>query len=156
MIASSRAIATTGDSETPRREAIRTMGAAGAALLGVAGLAAPAQAQRKTRSVGEAKKGKKNQGKRARIGLTSAVSNPFSLAANTGVTQKAVCPTGFVAISGGLQGQTEVTVACQIRESYPSADGTGWNVNVFCTQDTNTPLQVGVVCFNRKNLRLQG
>ena len=50
-------------------------------------------------------------------------------------------------MSGGLEGATEVTVACQIRESYASADGSGWNINVLCTQDTNTDLRVGVICF---------
>jgi hypothetical protein len=156
VIESSRTVGTAGEVETPRREAIRTMGAAGAALLGAVGLGASAPGTSRTVSAARRGKNKNKQGKNAKIGLTSAVSSPFALTANTGVTQKAVCPTGFVAISGGLQGQSEVSVACQIRESYPSADGSGWNINVFCTQDTNTPLMVGAVCFNRKNLRLQG
>jgi hypothetical protein len=142
--------------ETPRRDAIRTLGRAGTAVLGLARLGATRQRQGNAQSVTANKKGKKTSGKTTKIGLTSAVGSPFAVTAHSGTTQKATCPTGFVAISGGLQGQTEVTVACQIRESYPSADGSGWNVNVFCAQDTNTPLMVGVVCFNRKNLRLQG
>jgi hypothetical protein len=136
-------------SATPRRDAIRTIGAAGAALLGVVGLGAAAPAQGKNR-----KKGRNTKGKRDKIGLTSAVSDPFSLPANSGLTQRAFCPEGFVAISGGLQGDSEVTATCMMRESHPAPDGSAWIVNVFCTQDTNTALRVGVVCFSRSSFQL--
>ena len=90
------------------------------------------------------------------IGLTSAVSDPFSLAANEGVTQKAFCPDGFISISGGLQGEQEVTAPCMIRESHPEPDGSAWVINVFSTEATNTDLRVGVVCFSRRSFELQG
>jgi hypothetical protein len=153
LIALSQQIVTPFDGETPRRDAVRTMGAASAALLGLLGLSSSAEVRDKRHSAGsEKKRGKKH--KHHKIGLTSAESDPFTLTANNGVTRKATCPDGFVSISGGLQGTTEVTAACQIRESYPSADGTGWNINVFCTQDTNTPLRVGVICFSRNSFNL--
>jgi len=115
----------------------------------VVGLGAAAPAQGKNR-----KKGRNSKGKRDKIGLTSAVSDPFSLPANSGLTQRAFCPEGFVAISGGLQGDSEVTATCMMRESHPAPDGSAWIVNVFCTEATNTPLRVGVVCFSRSSFRL--
>jgi hypothetical protein len=147
MIASAHDTTTPFDGDTPRRDAVRLMGAAGAALLGVVGLGAATPAPAKNR-----KKAKK-KGTR-KIGLTSAVSDPFSLPANAGRTQQAVCPEGFVAISGGVQGDSEVTAACMMRESHPAPDGSAWIVNVFCTEATNTPLRVGVVCFSRRSFQL--
>ena len=76
--------------------------------------------------------------------------------AGTGVTKKASCPEGFFPISGGLEGATEVTAACQIRESYASADGSGWNINVFCTEATNTDLRVGAICFAENRFHDEG
>lgn len=153
MVAPSQEITTPFDGETPRRNAVRIMGAASAALAGLLGLSVSTEARGKHHSAGGERKGKKTH-KSHKIGLTSALSDPFTLTANNGVTRKATCPDGFVSISGGLQGDTEVTSACPIRESYASADGTGWNVNVFCTQDTNTPLRVGVICFSRNSFNL--
>jgi hypothetical protein len=89
------------------------------------------------------------------IGLASALSEPFSLGKDQGVTKQANCPTGFISISGGLQGEAEVTAPCMIRESHPAPDGSAWIVNVFCTDATNTPLQVGVVCFSRGSFQLE-
>ena len=147
MIASAHDTTTPFDGDTPRCDAVRLMGAAGAALLGVVGLVAATPAPAKNR-----KKAKK-KGTR-KIGLTSAVSDPFSLPANAGRTQQAVCPEGFVAISGGVQGDSEVTAACMMRESHPAPDGSAWIVNVFCTEASNTPLRVGVVCFRRRSFQL--
>jgi hypothetical protein len=103
--------------DTPRRDAVRMMGAAGVALLGVVGLRDGAQGKKR-------KQGRHKGGKRDKIGLTSALSDPFSLPANVGLTQRAFCPAGFVAINGGLQGVSDVTVPCMIRESRPTPDGT--------------------------------
>ena len=56
-----------------------------------------------------------------------ALSNPDRVYwQDVGVTKQALCPDGFVSISGGLQGEAEVTAACQIRESHPAPDGSAW------------------------------
>jgi hypothetical protein len=156
MTEASHDITTPFDDETPRRDAVRTMGAAGAALLGVVGRGVAVQAKGQHRPVGTAKKKKHKKCKCALIGLTSAESDPFSLAAGTGVTRKDLCPDGFISISGGLQGESEVTAQCMIRESHPEPDGSAWVINVFCTEDTNTDLRVGVVCFSKRSFQLQG
>lgn len=136
-----------------RRTAVRALGAAGATLLGLVGMDATTEAKSTPSAAAAAKK--KRPCKCQLIGLTSAVSEPFSLEANKGVTKQANCPEGFVSISGGLQGEAEVTAPCMIRESHPAPDGSAWIVNVFCTEATNTPLQVGVVCFSRSSFQLQ-
>ena len=133
-----------------RRTAVRALAAAGAALLGVVGSSAGTAAK----DAAPAKK--KRPCKCQLIGLTSAESDPFMLDANKGVTKQANCPEGFVSISGGLQGEAEVTAPCMIRESHPAPDGSAWIVNVFCTEATNTPLRVGVVCFSRSSFQLVG
>jgi hypothetical protein len=146
------------EGETPRREAMRTMGVAGAALFSVVGLGAAAQAKGKNRTAG-AKKKRKRRNKKCKcplIGLTSAESEPFSLAADSGATMKAVCPEGFIALSGGLQGESEVTAQCMIRESHTEPDGSAWVVNVFCTEATNVDLVVGAICFSLRSFQPQG
>jgi hypothetical protein len=135
------------DGATPRREAVRTIGAAGTALLGVVGLGAVAQSKGKSRAVG-------TDQAIGLIGLTSSISEPFSLGANEGVTKRAACPDGFIALSGGLQGDSEVTVPCMIRESRTEPDGSAWVVNVFCTEATNTALRVGAICLSRSSFQL--
>jgi hypothetical protein len=142
--------------ETPRREAVRTLGAAGAAFLGVAGLASETQAKGKNGRVAAEHRRRRRRCKCKPIGFASALSEPFSLQADTGVTMKASCPEGFFPISGGLEGATEVTANCQIRESYASADGSGWNINVFCAEASNTTLRVGVICFAESRFRDEG
>jgi hypothetical protein len=147
-------VTTPSAAATPRRTAVRTLGAASAVLLGAVGRGGIAGPRGKARAVGAEKK--KRSCKCQLIGLTSAESDPFSLAAGTGATRKALCPDGFIAISGGLQGESEVTAPCMIRESHPEPDGSAWVVNVFCTEATNTDLRVGVVCFSRRSFQLQG
>jgi hypothetical protein len=154
MIDSSHDVTTPFAGETPRREAVRTMGAAGAALLGALGLSAASRAKGKKRS--KKKKKKKKPCRCNLIGLTSALSEPFSVGADQGVTKKASCPAGFIAISGGLQGESEVTVPCMIRESRVEADGSAWVINVFCTEATNTQLRVGAICFSTSSFQQQG
>jgi hypothetical protein len=145
------------DGRAPRREAVRRLGAVGAALLGVIGLAPVAQARNRQRAADKKSTNPWRKGCTCPlIGLTSAVSEPFSLGANEGVTRKAFCPEGFISISGGLQGEQEVTAPCMIRESHPEPDGSAWVINVFCTEATNTDLQVGVACFSRRSFELQG
>ncbi len=144
------------DGETPRREAVRAIGAAGAALLGMAGFAVGVEAKGKRRSAGAEKKRKRKKCPCQPIGLASAESEPFMVSANAGVTMRAFCPAGFIAISGGLQGAREVTAPCMIRESHDESSGAAWVVNVFCTEATNTELRVGVICFSRDSFQLQG
>jgi hypothetical protein len=76
------------------------------------------------------------------------------LGANEGVTKKAVCPEDFIAISGGLQGASAVTVPCMIRESRVEPDGSAWVINVLCTEATNTDLVVGAICFRKSSFQL--
>ncbi|MGH2616564.1 MAG: hypothetical protein ACRDJC_15090, partial [Thermomicrobiales bacterium] len=160
VIDSSHDNTTPFDGATPRRQAVRTIGAAGTALLGVVGLGTAARTKGKNRSVGADHKKKRRKKCKCkaieRIGLTSAESEPFSVGANEGVTERVECPHGFIAISGGLEGVSEVTAPCMIRESHDEPDGSAWVVNVFCTKATNTELRVGVICFSRNSFRLQG
>jgi hypothetical protein len=137
-----------------RRTALRALGTTGAALVGLVG-SGRAAAKGTSRAADAAPAKKKKPCKCQLIGLTSAESDPFTLEANNGVTKQANCPAGFVSISGGLQGEAEVTAPCMIRESHPAPDGGAWIVNVFCTQATNTPLRVGVVCFSRSSFQLE-
>jgi hypothetical protein len=154
---SSHDITTPFEGDTPRRDAVRTMGAAGATLLGLAGLVgAAAQRKGKNRSVGTEKKKKRKKCNCPLIGLTSAESEPFLLEAGTGATMKALCPDGFIALSGGLQGASEVTAQCMIRESHTEPDGSAWAVNVFCTEAANTDLVVGAICFSMRSFQPQG
>lgn len=158
MHETSDAIVTSFDDATPRREAVRAMGLAGVALLGIP---SPAAAQAKAKSPNRAVAAETRKARRRRrrnrnpIGLTSAESEPFMVGANEGVVMKAFCPQGFIAISGGLQGVDPVTVPCMIRESHDEASGAAWVVNVFCSEAANTPLKVGVICFSRDSFRLQ-
>ena len=155
MIELSRDGITLFDDETPRRDAVRSAGVAGAALLGLVGLGAPTPAKGKRRSAGAEKKRKRRKCTCPLIGLTSAESEPFSLAAGTGVSKKAVCPDGFIALSGGLQGASEVTAPCMIRESRVEPDGSAWVINVFCIEATNIELVVGAICLSRNSFQLQ-
>jgi hypothetical protein len=152
-------IVTPRDSGTPRREAMRAMGFTGAALLAVVGRSAAAQPPGKDRSLSADKKRKrKRKHKKCNcppIGLTFALSDPFSVAADTQKTEQAVCPDGFLALSGGLQGAEEVTVPCMVSESHVTADGTAWVVNVYCTEATNTNLVVGALCFSTSSFQPQ-
>lgn len=133
---------------------MRTLSAAGAALLGMAGLGAATQAKGKKHSVGAENTRKRKTCKCPLIGLTSAESAPFALGANEGVTKKAVCPEGFIAISGGLQGASAVTVPCMIRESRVEPDGSAWVIDVLSTEATNTDLVVGAICFRKSSFQL--
>lgn len=142
------------DEETPRRHAVRTMGAAGAVLLSVVSLGG-SQAEGKNGSL-RADKKKKRKSKKCHcplIGLTFAESDPFSVAAGAHKTEQAVCPAGFLALSGGLEGTGKVTVPCMISESHVTADGNAWVVNVFCIEATNTNLVVGAICFNESSFQ---
>lgn len=148
------------DDETPRRDALRRLGLAGAALLGLANLEGTTANTRKSdRTVQGEKKKRKRRNKRTctcqKIGLTSAESAPFLVGANQGVTRQADCPAGFIAISGGLEGVNAVTAPCMMRESHVDASGSAWIVNVFCTEATNTPLLVGAICFSEASFLLQ-
>ena len=145
-------VSTSPGDVSPRRAAVRTLGFAGAALLGLAGRdQGPAKGK-------TGKNGRKKHKKRHHfaIGLTSAESEPFSPGAGQGAVMKASCPEGFIAISGGLEGVDPVTAPCMIRESHDEPDGSAWVINVFCTEATNTPLKVGVICFSRDSFRLEG
>jgi hypothetical protein len=84
-------ITTPFDGETPRRDAVLTMGAASAALFGLLGLSVSTEARGKHHSASSEKKGKKKHNSH-KIGLSSALSDPFTLTANNGVTRKATCP----------------------------------------------------------------
>lgn len=136
---------------SPRRAAVRALGIAGAALLGLAG-----RDQGLAKGINKKKRKKHKKRHRLAIGLTSAESEPFSPGAGEGAVMKASCPPGFIAISGGLEGVEPVTAPCMIRESHDEADGSAWVINVFCTEATNTPLKVGVICFSRDSFRLEG
>jgi hypothetical protein len=148
-------IATPRDSGAPRREAMRAMGVTGIALLAGVGRGAAAQSPGKDRSLRATKK-KKRKRKKCNcppIGLTFALSDPFAVAADTQKTEQAVCPAGFLALSGGLQGEEEVTVPCMVSESHVTADGSSWVVNVYCTEATNTNLVVGALCFSTSSFQ---
>lgn len=150
---------THAEEASPRRDALRTIGIAGAALLGLNRLTSTA-AEPDTRAVkGEKQRKHRKQRKKkacacSKIGLTSAESAPFTVGANQGVTRQANCPAGFIAISGGLEGVTAVTAPCMIRESHVDPSGSAWIVNVFCTEATNTPLLVGAICFSEASFQL--
>lgn len=149
------------EDETPRRDAIRSLGIAGAALLSLTSLSRTASAASES-VVRDEKKRKHRNRKRNRksctcqkIGLTSAESAPFEVGANQGVTRQADCAAGFIAISGGLEGVNAVTAPCMIRESHVDPSGSAWIVNVYCTEATNTPLLVGAICFSEASFQLQ-
>jgi hypothetical protein len=152
VVASTDAITTPLDGEAPRRAAVRSIGAAGVALLSVVGLGT-AQGQRKNRSP-HADKKKKRKRKKCNcppIGLTFAESAPFTVAAGAQKTEQAVCPTGFLALSGGLEGESEVTVPCMVSESHVTPDGAAWVVNVYCLEASNTNLRVGAICLSESS-----
>ena len=143
-----------GRAYEPRREVIRALGALGVSIVGATAVSDVADAA-KHKGVNSEKKKRKHRNKRHRlIGLASALSEPFTLGANQGATVKASCPTGFIGISGGLEGESEVTSPCMIRESHVEPDGRAWKVNVFCLEATNTPLRVGVICFSEDSFQL--
>lgn len=73
------------------------------------------------------------------------------MAADSQETEQAVCPTGFLALSGGLEGESEVTVPCMVSESHVTPDGSAWVVNVYCLEATNTNLFVGAICFSESS-----
>jgi hypothetical protein len=160
---SPEAITSPFEDETPRRDAMRVLGSAGAALLGMAGLSATALARGDNRTGTEARRRRKRRKRRpcncpapSQINLTFALSDPFSVAAGAGVTREATCPAGFLALSGGVEGIAgELTSECMIRESHTDADGDAWIVNVFCTQATNVDLVVGALCFGKSSFHVQ-
>ncbi|MFN8661430.1 MAG: hypothetical protein U0075_06025 [Thermomicrobiales bacterium] len=145
-----------GETSRQRRDAIRALGVMGASLFGAASMLDAAGAAKRKGVSGEKKKRRHRKKRPKLIGLASALSDPFTLGANQGATVKAVCPAGYIGISGGLEGESEVTAPCMIRESHVEPDGQAWKVNVYCLAATNTPLRVGVICFSEDSFRLPG
>jgi hypothetical protein len=75
-------------------------------------------------------------------GYVVVASNPLTLDPNTEDTGTATCPTGKVAVGGGVK-VADPTELYMI-ESYPSADGSGWNGTAAAF--TSTTFTVYAVC----------
>jgi hypothetical protein len=58
-------------------------------------------------------------------GYAIVTSSPVTLAPDTGDTGTATCPTGKVAVGGGVKAADPSLIF--MVESYPSADGSGWS-----------------------------
>jgi hypothetical protein len=90
-------------------------------------------------------------GASAPLGYTIVTSDPVSTPAGAQTGGGAFCPTGLVALGGGVVVQSASTLT-GVNGSFPAAAGAGWIAQVNNGSTTDTSFRVSVICARMPRL----